>query len=221
MKFSKRSGLIATLFAGITAASMAGAAVLEQPAQKPREAAPKAKIGQKAPDFTLSDLDGKQHSLKELQADDKIVVLEWFNPECPFVVRHYDESFDTMNKLAEEYKDDVVWVRINSNAEGQQGSGIEKNKQYKESYRIEGPILMDPGSEVAALYGAQTTPHMYIIDAEGILRYHGAIDDDVRGKNENRTNYVKQALDQILAGETVTQTETRPYGCTVKYASKN
>lgn len=215
LTISKRKGIMASVLGFAAAAIMAGAGLGE--GAKP---AHKAKVGEKAPSFTLTDINGKEHTLASLRGEDKIVVLEWFNAECPFVVRHYSEQFDTMNKLAEEYKNDVVWVRINSNADGEQGAGLETNKKYAKEYRIKGPILLDPKGEVGHTYGAQTTPHMYVIDKEGVLRYQGGIDNDPRGRDDNRVNYVEQALKQILAGETVTQSESRPYGCTVKYASK-
>lgn len=182
-----------------------------------------AKVGEKAPEFTLKDLDGVEHKLSDLTAEKKIVVLEWINPSCPYVKKHHADGQSTMRDLAEKYKDkDVVWMAVNSTHE--------RHDNYKtaattiEEWGIAYPVLNDSAGEVGHLYGAKTTPHMFIIDAEGVLRYSGAIDDHSKAsvpteaEKEKVTNYVSQALDQIIAGETVTDSETRPYGCGVKYA---
>ncbi len=177
-----------------------------------------AKIGHEAPDFTLTDLSGKTHTLSDYAG--KVVVLEWFNPQCPFVVKHH-ETRKTMPKLYAKYKDRVVWLAINSNAPGKQGSGAALNKAAQEEWKIEYPLLLDPTSEVARRYAAKTTPHMYVIDAQGTLRYDGAIDDERGIKAEPKVNYVERALDAVLAGKEVEQAKTKPYGCSVKYAAAN
>lgn len=172
----------------------------------------KAKIGDQAPAFTLTDTDGTEVSLADHQG--KIVVLEWFNPECPVVVRWYQDG--GMNKVYDKYKDkDVVWLAVNSTA----GHSVDADKKAMKAWGIEGrPVLNDADGKVGKMYGAKTTPHMYIIDKEGRLAYAGAIDDDQNGrKGENATNYVAKALDELLAGESVSTAETRPYGCSVKY----
>lgn len=172
--------------------------------------AQEAKIGQKAPDFTLTDSQGKQHSLADYQG--KIVVLEWINPECPFVQRHYKEK--TMVNAAEEFASkDVVWLAINSTAHA---TPDQMNKWIAE-HSIKYPILMDNSGEVGKKYGAKTTPHMYIIDKEGTLVYQGGIDNDPSGNKADRVNYVNKALAEVTAGESVSQAESRPYGCSVKY----
>lgn len=183
------------------------------------QAAPgSAKVGAKAPDFTLTDLEGNEHSLSDFTGDDKVVVLEWFNAGCPFVKRHYREDTMTMNKLADKYRDDgVVWLRINSGAPGKQGTGLEFNKQVKADWKIADPILLDESGVVGKAYNAKNTPAMAVIGKDGTLMYWGAIDDDARGRKDNPTNYVDQALTQVLAGETVTTATTKPYGCGVKY----
>lgn len=178
-----------------------------------------AQVGAPAPNFTLTDTDGKSHTLADLTAQGKIVVLEWFNPQCPFVVKHH-EKHSTMADLASEFAgQNVVWMAINSGAEGKQGHGLEMNKEFKTNWSIAYPILLDESGEVGHMYGAQTTPHMYVIDAKGVLRYMGAIDNDRSATTLGDVNYVRQALNQILAGETVTTPETRAYGCSVKYAN--
>lgn len=173
--------------------------------------AAKAKIGEAAPDFTLTDTDGKTVSLSDHAG--KIVVLEWFNPDCPYVQRWYNEG--GMNKVYDKYKDkDVVWLAINTTA----GHSVDADKKAMERWKISRAVLNDSDGKVGRAYGAQTTPHMYIIDKEGRLVYRGAIDDDERGsKGDKAVNYVGKALDELLAGESVSTPESRPYGCSVKY----
>lgn len=164
-----------------------------------------------APAFTLENQDGEEVSLSDHAG--KIVVLEWTNWDCPFVQRHYEAG--TMKDLAEEYDDDgVVWLAVNSIHYATQ----EKDKQWIEKYDLPYPILHDPSGEVGKAYGAKTTPHMFIIDRGGELAYQGGIDDDPRGNKEDPTNYVRRALDELVAGKEVSTPEARPYGCSVKYA---
>lgn len=173
--------------------------------------ASKAKIGEAAPDFTLTDTDGKTVSLSDHAG--KIVVLEWFNPDCPYVQRWYNDG--GMNKVYDKYKDkDVVWLAINTTA----GHSVDADKKAMERWKIARPVLNDADGKVGRAYGARTTPHMYIIDKEGRLAYMGGIDDDERGnKGDKAVNYVAKALDELLAGESVSTPESRPYGCSVKY----
>jgi peroxiredoxin len=172
-------------------------------------------IGEPAPAFTLTDTDGKTHALADLKG--KIVVLEWFNPGCPVVVMHH-EKHSTMKDLQKKYADkDVVWLAVNSGAPGQQGHGQKANAGARKDWNIGYPVLLDESGKVGRAYEAKTTPHMYIIDKEGILRYNGAIDNG-SGRARGDVNYVDQALTQIIAGETVSTAETKPYGCAVKYA---
>lgn len=177
-----------------------------------------ATIGEKAPDFTLTDIHGEEHSLSDYKG--KTVVLEWFNAECPYVKRLYTRgSFKTQGNELNE-KDDFVWLAINSNPPGTQGGGLEKNQHYAKEYGMEYPLLLDEDSKVGRLYQARTTPHMYVIDPEGVLRYHGAIDNAPSGdpgEGQELVNYVEVVLAQLAAEETVTPTRTRPYGCSVKY----
>lgn len=176
----------------------------------------KAAVGSPAPNFTLTDLAGNQHELASYKG--KIVVLEWFNPDCPFVVKHHHHN-KTMKETYDAYKDkDVVWLAINSGAPGKQGNGVERNQRAVTEYGIEYPVLLDESGEVGHLYGATNTPHMFVIDAQGVLRYAGAIDDNRSARTPGETNYVRAALDAILAGQEVATPETRAYGCGVKYA---
>lgn len=181
-----------------------------------------AKVGHAAPHFKLMDLEKNEHALKTYLEDEDVnaVVLEWFNPGCPFVKKHYAFDDKTMLYLEEEFEGKgVVWLRINSGAEGKQGAGMENNTKAADEWNIESPILLDMSGEVGHAYGAKTTPHMYVIDSEGVLRYAGAIDDNKSARGKAEVNYVKDALSAVLAGETVEVKETKPYGCGVKYAN--
>jgi peroxiredoxin len=168
-------------------------------------------VGTKAPDFTLPDTAGKEVSLSDFVG--KVVVLEWLNPDCPFVQRHYKAG--TMKHLATTYgKDGVVWLTINSTHYMDAGASA----KFKKDHDLPYPILVDQSGQVGHLYGAVTTPHMFIIDDSGTVVYNGAIDDDPRGsKGEGAVDYVAAALDELLAGKPVTTAETKPYGCSVKY----
>ncbi len=173
---------------------------------------PKAKIGEKAPVFTLANYDGNNVSLSNYSG--KIVVLEWLNYECPFS-RYHHETIKTMTDLAAKYKDkNVAWLGINSTGH----ATAEKDKEFAEEFKIPYPILSDFSGDVGHLYGAKTTPHMFIIDPNGIMVYDGAIDDAPMGKTKNGvTNYVDTALDELMNGKKITTPQTKPYGCTVKY----
>ncbi|MFQ5822931.1 MAG: thioredoxin family protein [bacterium] len=176
-------------------------------------------IGKPAPDFTLTDSNGKKHSLSDYQG--KFVVLEWFNPDCPFVKKHYGSG--NMQKLQKKYtKKDVIWLIINSSAPGKQGHcpPDKANKIIKEENAAPTAFLLDHDGKVGKLYGAITTPHMYIINPKGVLVYNGAIDDKPSTKREDiakAKNYVQLALDEAMAGKKVLIKVTQPYGCTVKY----
>ncbi|MCB1051328.1 MAG: thioredoxin family protein [Acidobacteria bacterium] len=170
---------------------------------------PSAAVGSSAPAFSLQDQNGNTVNLADLK--DKVVVLEWTNPDCPFVVRHYKQG--TMKALAEKYQGEVVWLAINST----HYSNPEANKAWAESKKLNYAILDDHEGKVGKMYGAQTTPHMYVIN-KGVLVYVGAIDDDPRG-NGSQINYVDQALTEIKAGKAVSAPQNKPYGCSVKYGS--
>lgn len=190
------------------ASSAALAAALIIPAAASAQDA-EAVVGQPAPDFTLTDQAGNSHTLSQYQG--KVVVLEWTNPQCPYVVRHYDA--DTMEDLATNWGDDVVWLAVDSS----NFITPEASAEWAAAEGFSYPTLQDPSGATGRLYGAQTTPHMYVIDAEGTLRYAGAVDDDPRGRSDSPTNYVNAAVDSLLAGEAPAVTETEPYGCSVKY----
>jgi peroxiredoxin len=174
-----------------------------------------------APEFSLPDANGKTHSLSEYKG--KYVVLEWFNPECPFVKKHYGS--DNMQKLQRDYTaKGVVWLTIDSNAPGTEGNLTpEQAQKVMASWKTkQTALLLDPESKVARLYGAKNTPDMIVINPEGKIVYEGAIDSKA-SPNPNdipsSTNYVKAALDESLAGKPVSNPTTKPYGCSVKYKS--
>jgi peroxiredoxin len=172
-----------------------------------------AAVGAAAPDFTLPDQNGNEVSLSDFSG--KVVVLEWINWDCPFVIRHYEA--ETFAKIAGKLKDqDVVWLAVNST----HYATSDKDKEWIGKYKLPYSILSDASGKVGKLYDAKTTPHMYIIDKTGTLVYAGGIDDDPKGESENPTNYVKKALKEVLAGKAVSVPESKPYGCSVKYAKQ-
>ncbi len=176
-------------------------------------------VGEPAPDFTLTDTDGTSHALADLRQAKRIVVLEWFNPDCPFILKHHVHNH-TMNDLAVRYRDQgVVWLAINSAAAGKQGAGLERNQKAHEEYKMAFPVLLDESGAVGKAYGAKTTPHMFVIAADGKIAYAGAIDDDRSPSTLGKTNHVAAALDALLAGQPVPVAETQAYGCSVKYGS--
>ena len=177
-------------------------------------------IGSKAPDFSLPDSKGAKQSLSEYKG--KFVVLEWTNPDCPFVMKHYVKSHN-MQDLQKEYTGKgVVWLSINSSAPGKQGNypPAELNKILETRGASPTALLLDPDGAVGKLYGAKTTPHMFVINPEGSLIYEGAIDDKATPDVEDilsAKNYVKAALDEAMAGKPVTNASSQSYGCSVKY----
>jgi peroxiredoxin len=176
-------------------------------------------VNQAAPDFTATDHTGKSHQLKDFRG--KFVVLEWVNYDCPFVVKHY--SVGNMQKLQKDFTaQGVVWLSICSSAPGKQGHFPNDKISALMQERSATPTayLIDEKGTVGKLYGAKTTPHMYIVDPKGVLVYAGAI-DSIRSADSadvaKATNYVKAALDESLANKPVTTKTTQAYGCSVKY----
>jgi peroxiredoxin len=177
-------------------------------------------VGQPAPDFSLPDTNGQTRQLSQYKG--KWVVLEWYQPDCPFVRKHYGSG--NMQALQKEFTaKGVVWLSIDSSAPGQEGNyPADKLNQIASSQgAARTALLLDPDGKVGHEYGAKTTPDMYIINPEGKLVYEGAIDSKpstVVADIKTATNYVKVALDDSMTGKSVPQTVTRPYGCSVKYA---
>lgn len=176
-------------------------------------------VGASAPDFTLSDAAGTPRRLSDSRG--KFVVLEWFNNECPFVRKHYDSG--NMQALQSAYTGHgVIWLTIASSAPGKQGhltpeaaTQVIQQRQAKQT-----ALLLDPDGTVGRRYGAKTTPHMFVINPEGVMIYAGALDDQPSFDPTDlptATNYVRQALDEAMAGKPVSVASTRPYGCSVKY----
>jgi peroxiredoxin len=177
-------------------------------------------VGDSAPDFTGKDLDGKEHKLSDLTKAGKTVVLVWFNPDCPFVEKHFKDGHNTFKTMADAFKDkEVVVLAINSSAKGKQGFGSERNTKARKDWSITFPIIMDEEGTIGKAYGAKQTPATYVISKTGSLAYIGAIDDNREAKAPGKTNYAIKAVEELLAGKPVTLAETTPYGCGVKYAN--
>ncbi len=175
-------------------------------------------IGKSAPDFTLQDINGKAVKLSDYKG--KLVVLEWINEGCPFVKGHYENGH--MPSLQQKYTGEgVVWLTINSTRpDNPEAYNAEKSKVILTQWSSHATAnLMDEDRTVGHLYEAKTTPHMFVIDKEGVLRYQGAIDDDrsANGGKDAKVNYVARSLDALMAGKDIETTSTRPYGCSVKY----
>jgi peroxiredoxin len=180
-----------------------------------------ATVGQPAPEFTATDASGKKVSLADFKG--RHVVLEWVNPGCPFVVKHYGSA--NMQGTQKEATDKgVVWLAINSTApDASDYKAPAAMAQWMKSQKAAATAtLMDSDGTVGRAYGARTTPHMYIVNPAGTLVYAGGIDSKPSANAADiasATNYVKVALGETLAGKPVTQASTRPYGCSVKYTS--
>lgn len=176
-------------------------------------------VGKPAPEFTGTDTQGRTHSLKDLHG--KTVILEWINDGCPYVQKHYGSG--NMQKLQKETTGSgIVWLTIASSAPGTQGNlpPAGHDEFMKKHDAAPTAVLLDEEGTIGQAYGAQTTPHMYIITPDGNLAYKGGIDDKPTADPadiEGATNYVRQALDQIAAGKPVDPAVTRAYGCSIKY----
>ena len=176
-------------------------------------------VGSAAPDFSLTDSKGKTQTVSQYKG--KYVVLEWFNPECPFVKKHYGSG--NMQKLQEEFTGKgVVWLTVDSSAQGKEGylTAEQANAKITELKTKQTALVLDPDGKAGQAYGAKNTPHMFVINPEGKIVYEGAIDSKATPNPTDiasSTNYVKVALEESLSGKTVTTANTKPYGCSVKY----
>lgn len=178
-----------------------------------------AVTGRPAPAFSEKDSNGQTRSLAQFKG--RYVVLEWLNHDCPFVKKHYNSG--NMQKLQRETrKQGVVWLSVNSSAAGKQGhhNGAETNKLTQQKKAAPSAVLLDGDGSMGRAYGAKTSPHMIVINPQGVVIYNGAIDDkpttdvaDVKGAK----NYVTAALAQARKGQKVSVGRTQPYGCAVKY----
>lgn len=206
MHFSLRSRIGKLLLSALVTAVLALPLMAEGPA-----------VGKPAPEFSAKDLQGKTVNLADLKG--KIVVLEWTNPGCPFVQRHYKTA--DMPAIQKEFTEKgIVWITVNSTNKEHRDyrDASELKKIYGDWHASFSDMVLDPEGTIGKLYDAKTTPNMFVIDAKGILQYKGAIDNDPRGSKESdRLNYVRQALDELLAGKMVETSDTTPYGCSVKY----
>jgi hypothetical protein len=173
-------------------------------------------IGDPAPAFKLKCLSGNDHTLEEFKG--KIVVLEWTNPGCPVVQRHYkDGLMPAAQKTARDKG--AVWLAVNSThpGHGNYREPADLKKIYAEWQAAYTAQLMDADGTAGRAYGAKTTPHIIVIDALGKVAYNGAIDNDTSGKDPQRTNYALAAVEALVSGQPVAVTTTQPYGCSVKY----
>ena len=189
----------------------------QKPAEAPKlglvDAEAKAEIGKQAPDFKLTDLNGKTVQLSSFKG--KQVVLEWFDPSCPFCKRGYENKGPLFEQAERLSKAGIVWVQVNSANPEAPGSNLERNKKFVEQYELHHPLLFDPTGQVGRAYGAKTTPHMYLIDEKGVLRYRGAFDNAPGGApegDEAKVNYVDAALADLKAGRAVKLPDTKSYG---------
>ena len=179
-----------------------------------------AVVGEAAPGFTLTDIKGTTHNLSDFKG--KTVVLEWVNPECPFVVKHYEKSGNIPALQKTATADGVVWLSINSAATGKQGDfDAEKVAAWSAKTKASPTAyLRDADGKVGKAYGAKTTPQIYVINAGGVLVYNGAI-DSIRSTDAadiaKSENFAAAALASVKAGQPVAKATTQPYGCSVKY----
>lgn len=179
-------------------------------------AAGAAVVGQPAPDFTLTDLDGAPFTLSEKKGS--TVVLEWFNPDCPFVKYAYDSG--PLGTLAGKWTaEGVVYVAINSGKPGKQGTGAERNRAAKAAWAMPIPVLLDEAGQVGQTYGAKTTPQVVVVNPEGALVYNGALDNAPLGKVGGAAHrvFADEVLTQVTQDGTAPYGHQKPYGCSVKY----
>jgi hypothetical protein len=178
-----------------------------------------AAVGEPAPDFSVADAYGNVHSLSDFEG--RYVILEWLNHDCPFVRKHYDGN--NMQQLQKKYTDqDVVWLSVISSVPGTQGhlQPDEARAITNEKGASPTAVLLDTDGSMGKAYDARVTPHMFIINPEGIVEYNGAIDDKptARARDlEGAHNYLTAAMTSLMNGEEVEVTTNTPYGCTVKY----
>lgn len=171
-----------------------------------------AEIGKPAPQFALKDVDGTDVQLSDFKG--KIVVLEWINHECPVVNRCHGAN--TMAHTFAKFKNEpVVWLAIDSSHFCQEK--VDTIKEWIQQKKVDYPYLLDASGKVGQMFGAKTTPHMFVIDKNGVLAYSGAIDNNPNGKEDNVTNYVEEAVSSLLNGSAVATSTTKSYGCSVKY----
>ena len=216
----KRStSILATLslFAAAGVASITPAMANPISPLAPVVAAEAAKVGAPAPAFTLKDLSGKEHSLKDFKG--KTVILEWFCATCPYSGKASGRSVHSTGQVKDlmgnlkKVDPDVVYLLVDSTANKSMDDVVKSDKAFKSSSELKTPILIDHTGKVGKAYGARSTPHMFVIDKEGVLQYQGAFSD------QGKTNYVLNAVEAIKAGKTPSPATTKSWGCGIKYAS--
>jgi peroxiredoxin len=213
------------MFCGVLALLAAAAAVRAESTPSTTEP---AALGRAAPDFTLTDTDGQTVKLSALRG--KTVVLEWFNPDCPFI--KYAHTKGPLKDLAQRVTTEkIVWLTINSNAAGKQGHGVARNQEAKSEYGIKNKILLDESGAVGHAYGAIKTPHLFVVDAKGVLVYRGGVDNAPIGVVDDQRphlptsapgtleKYLEYALADLAQHKALRLADTPAYGCTVKYAN--
>lgn len=204
------SFLLATVLAVGLAAAMAAPTATSTAGLKP---------GDKAPAFSLPGTDGQTYALETYLKQNKTVVVEWFNPDCPWV-RRYHDSANTSLKDASSYAEakGVVWLAVNSGAPGKQGYGLAHNQQARSDYGMQYPVLLDADGKTGMAYGAKTTPTMYIINPKGVVVYVGGVDDTKTDEDKPGANYILTALKQYFSGKAIDPATAPHYGCSIKYA---
>lgn len=177
-----------------------------------------AEVGKAAPAFELVDQNGKSHKLSDFAG--KTVVLEWFNPDCPFIVGTYEKGLASSTIEALK-KDGAVFIAINSTGNAPLEEVRKKSVDFLAKNKIDHPVLFDHDGAVGRAYGAKTTPHVYVIDGKGTLRYHGAFSNDPKFAGNGAKNYVLEACKAVKAGGEVKPDYEKPWGCSVKYKTSN
>lgn len=177
-----------------------------------------AEVGKPAPAFELKDQNGKTHKLADFAG--KTLVIEWFNPDCPFIVGTYEKGLasSTIDALK---KDGAVFIAVNSTGNAPLEEVMKKSTAFLAKHKIDHPVLFDHDGAIGKAYGAATTPHMYVIDGKGILRYQGAFSNDPKFQTKDATNYVLETCKAIKAGTEAAVTYEKPWGCSVKYKATN
>lgn len=205
----------ATVAIGLIGAATTAPPKLTPPAKKTAE------VGKTAPAFTLIDIDGKSHSLADYKG--KVVVLEWFNAGCPWSGKNSPRSVHGTGRIkqlvasAKQTQSDVVYLLIDSSADRKKETVIAQDKAARTTHGIKQPILIDYDGKVGKSYGAKTTPHMYVIGADGVLQYSGALGARQVKDGEPDASFVLNAIKKMKSGEAVEPARTRPWGCGVKY----
>lgn len=176
-----------------------------------------AELGSPAPDFELRDLSGRPHRLAQYRG--KIVVLEWFDPQCPFVTYAYDDG--PLAEMKTRYvASGIVWLTLEAAHAERVEVAADMAREFAEQRKLRSPILIDRGGAVGRRYGARTTPHLFVVNDRGVLVYSGALDNAPMGRVErasNKSNYVDAAISDLRSGHAVTTSSTRPYGSAIAY----